>query len=126
MLTHPSNVANLTTIYFHKNRDQFSNQKIIISFFDFRFSLCWVFAVYDIHFGLFLILYIWTKFSHPLTLFYYHPPTHSCTYPSVQTSANRGPDSRFVLEASFKPLIPKTSQSSIVITLNCVHTNYNF
>ena len=40
---------------------------------------------------------------------------------ALQTSANWGPDSRFVLEASFKLLMPKSSGSSVMITLNCVH-----
>ena len=37
---------------------------------------------------------------------------------AFQTLANRGHNSRFVLEAIFKPLIPKSSRSSIMITLN--------
>ena len=37
----------------------------------------------------------------------------------VQTSANRGPDLRFDPEAIFKPLKPKLSQSSIMITDKC-------
>ena len=43
-----------------------------------------------------------------------------------QTSANRGPDSRFDLVAIFKPLIPKSSNSSIMITINRVHTKHDF
>ena len=38
----------------------------------------------------------------------------------------QGPNSRFVLEAIFKPLIAKSSRSSIMITINCVHTNHDF
>ena len=39
-----------------------------------------------------------------------------------QTSANWGPNLRFVLEVIFKPLIPNL----IMKTLNCVHVNHNF
>ena len=35
-------------------------------------------------------------------------------------------ESRFVLEAIFKPLISKSSRSSKMITLNCVHPNHYF
>ena len=42
-----------------------------------------------------------------------------------QTSADRGPDSRFV-KLIFKPLILKSSRSLIMITLNYVHMNHNF
>ena len=41
--------------------------------------------------------------------------------PWKQTLANWGPNSRFDLEAIFKPLIPKSSRSSIMITMNRVH-----
>ena len=39
-----------------------------------------------------------------------------------QTLANWGPNSKFVLKAIFKPLILKSSRSSIMITINI--TNY--
>ena len=45
---------------------------------------------------------------------------------SNQTLANRGPDSRFIVEAIFKPLVPKLSGSSIMITLNRAHTKHKF
>ena len=40
-----------------------------------------------------------------------------------QTSANQGPDSRFVVEVISKPLIPKLSRSWILKTQNCAYTN---
>ena len=43
-----------------------------------------------------------------------------------QTLTNRGPNSRFVLETIFKPQIPKLSRSSIMITINRVHTNHKY
>ena len=43
-----------------------------------------------------------------------------------QTSANQGPNMRFILGAIIKALISKLSQSSIMITLNCVHLNHDF
>ena len=43
---------------------------------------------------------------------------------SNQTLANRGPDSRFVVEAIFKPLVPKLGQSSIIITQNRAHARH--
>ena len=43
-----------------------------------------------------------------------------------QTSANQGPDLRFVFEAISKPLIPKSSRSSKLETQNCGYTNPNF
>ena len=39
-----------------------------------------------------------------------------------QTLANRGRDSRFVLEAIIKALISKSSRSLILKTPNCLHT----
>ena len=43
-----------------------------------------------------------------------------------QISANRGPDSSIVLEANFKPLVPKSSRSSETKTQNCAYTNHEF
>ena len=43
---------------------------------------------------------------------------------SHQTLMNRGPDSRFVLEAIIKALISKSSQSLIMVILNRVHSNH--
>ena len=40
-----------------------------------------------------------------------------------QTLAYQGPNSRFVLKAIIKALISKSSQNSMLITLNHVHTN---
>ena len=40
------------------------------------------------------------------------------------TSANRGPDSRFVFEANIKTMWPKSSRSLILITLNGVYTKH--
>ena len=37
-----------------------------------------------------------------------------------------GPNSMFILEAIFKPLIPKSSRSLIMITINHVPTNHYF
>ena len=45
--------------------------------------------------------------------------------PSHQTSVNRGPNSRFVLEVIIKALISKSSGSSMMITLHCVYSNHN-
>ena len=72
-------------LFSQKSRPVFKSRNNY-KFLDFRFSLCWVFAVYDILFVLFLILYIWTKFSHPLTLLYYHPPTNFRIIPSIHSS----------------------------------------
>ena len=44
----------------------------------------------------------------------------------IQTSANQGPDSWLVVEAIFKPLVPESSQSSIMITQNCAHAKHKF
>ena len=43
-----------------------------------------------------------------------------------QTLANRGPNSRFIVEAIFKPLVPKSSRSSIMIAQNCAHVKHKF
>ena len=43
-----------------------------------------------------------------------------------QTSANRDPNSRFVVKGIFKPLVPKSSRSSIIITQNCDHVKHKF
>ena len=43
-----------------------------------------------------------------------------------KTSANLGPDWRFIVEEIFKPLVPKSSQSSIMITQNCAHSKHEF
>ena len=43
-----------------------------------------------------------------------------------QTSTNRGPDSRFILEAVIKALISKSSWSSIMKTPNHVHLIHDF
>ena len=37
--------------------------------------------------------------------------------------ANLGPDLRFMIEAISKPLVSKSSRSSILKTLNCGYTN---
>ena len=39
--------------------------------------------------------------------------TETRIYP-VQIPANRGPDSRFVFEANFKPLVPKSNSSQVI------------
>ena len=39
----------------------------------------------------------------------------------IQTLANWGPNSRFVLKESFKPLIPKSSGGSMMITMFMNH-----
>ena len=51
-------------------------------------------------------------------------PTNSKCSTCFQTLANRGPDSRFVIEAIFKPLVPKLSQSLIMITQNRAHAKH--
>ena len=43
---------------------------------------------------------------------------------SVSNIGESGSDSRFVLEVIIKALISKSSQSSIMITLNCAHSNH--
>ena len=44
----------------------------------------------------------------------------------TQTLANQGPDSRFVVEGIFKPLVPKSSRSSIMIAQNRAHAKHEF
>ena len=45
---------------------------------------------------------------------------------NLQVSGNRGPNSRFVVEAIFKPLVPKLSRNSIIITQNHAHAQHDF
>ena len=44
----------------------------------------------------------------------------------MQTSANRGPDSRFIVEVITNSLVPKSSRSSILKTQNPGYMNTNF
>ena len=49
------------------------------------------------------------------------PPYHLC-----QTSANGGRNSRFIIEEIFKPLVPKSIWSSMMITQNQAHAKHEF
>ena len=44
----------------------------------------------------------------------------------VPNFGKSGPNLRFVVEAIFKPLVPKSGRSSITITQNCAHVKHEF